>query len=273
MTNGANGHAGKGIPKLSFRNVTKTFDGERQNTLALSDFNLDIHPSEFVCLVGPSGCGKTTALNLAAGFIRPDSGQVLLDGKPVEKPGPDRAVVFQEHALFPWMTVRKNIEFALEMIKKPQAERKIITNFYLKLVRLDTFEHSYIHELSGGMKQRVQIARSLAIAPAVYLMDEPFAALDALTRDELYEEIQRILAQTKQTVLFITHNIREAVILGDRVVVMAGANPGRVRTDFIVDLPRPRSFESPGVAQLISKTMAALKAENSPVEETPNGKA
>jgi NitT/TauT family transport system ATP-binding protein len=266
-----NGHGEGGTPKLSFRNVVKSFDGERQNTLALSGFDLDIQPSEFVCLVGPSGCGKTTALNLAAGFIRPDSGQVLLDGKPIERPGPDRAMVFQEHALFPWMTVRKNLEFALEMIHKPQAERKIVTNFYLKLVHLDAFADSYIHELSGGMKQRVQIARSLALAPAVYLMDEPFAALDALTRDALYEEIQRILAQTKQTVLFITHNIREAVILGDRVVVMAGANPGRIRSDFTVDLPRPRSFESPGVAELISKTMAVLKAEQTPAEEALSG--
>lgn len=273
MTNDTNGFASTDAPKLSFRKVTKVFEGERQRTLALSDFNLDIQVSEFVCLVGPSGCGKTTALNLAAGFIKPDAGTVLLDGKPIERPGPDRGLVFQENALFPWLNVRRNIAFALELAKKPKNQHDVLINFYLKLVHLENFQTSYVHELSGGMKQRVQIARALALSPSVFLMDEPFAALDALTRDALYEEIQRILAQTKQTVLFITHNIREAVILGDRVVVMAGSNPGSIRTDFLVDLPRPRSFESPGVAELIKKTLAALKSAESEQEAASNGKA
>ncbi|MBI3744240.1 MAG: ABC transporter ATP-binding protein [Chloroflexi bacterium] len=254
--------------KLSFRNVTKGFDGMAGRTEALEDFNLEIHPGEFVCLVGPSGCGKTTALNLAAGFVRPDKGQVLLDGHPIERPGPDRAMIFQEHALFPWLTVRQNIEFGAKLAGKPKVQREVTANFYLRLVQLEKFANSFAHELSGGMKQRVQIARALALSPVVFLMDEPFAALDAITRDLLYAEVQHILADTKQTVLFITHNVREAVILGDRVVVMGGQNPGRIKAEFEVDLPRPRAFESPGVVELASRTLELLKASGG-LEEKP----
>ncbi len=182
-------------------------------------------------------------------------------------PGPDRAVVFQEHALFPWLTVRKNIEFGVELAGKPKKERQVVTEFYLKLVRLEKFQHSFIHELSGGMKQRVQLARALCLTPSVFLMDEPFAAPDALTRATLYEEIQNILAATKQTVLFITHNVRESAILGDRVVVMGGAHPGKIKAEFTVHLPRPRTFQSSGVVELANKTMELLKAEQQAVEE------
>lgn len=255
--NGSTGSA----PKLSFSAVRKGFAGVDGWNPALDGFNLDIHEGEFVCLVGPSGCGKTTALNLAAGFIRPESGSVTVDGKVIERPGPDRAMVFQEHALFPWLSVRQNMELGLVLAQKPEKERDVITNFYLKLVHLEKFENSYIHQLSGGMKQRVQLARALALSPAVLLMDEPFAALDAMTRDFLYVEIQQILSATKQTVLFVTHNTREAAILGDRVIVMGGAHPGRIKAEFAVDLPRPRAFESAGVIDVTSKTLELLRTE------------
>ncbi len=247
--------------KLSFVQVTKGFAGLDGWLPAVKDFSLDVSPGEFVCLVGPSGCGKTTVLNLAAGFINPDRGDVLLDGKPIRKPGPDRALVFQENALFPWLKVRQNIEFGLKLAKKPQIERQVLVDFYMRLVHLEKFGNSLVHELSGGMKQRVQLARALALGPSVFLLDEPFAALDALTRDLLYEEIQHILAETKQTVLLITHNVREAVILGDRVVVMRGSNPGRIETEFAVDLPRPRTFGSEGILHLTNEILGLLKAD------------
>ena len=272
--NGRSGPAGgdavsapQASAKLSFEHVTKGFAGANGWTPAIEDFILDILPCEFVCLVGPSGCGKTTVLNLAAGFIQPEQGAVLLDGKPIGKPGPDRALVFQEQALFPWLTVRQNIAFGMELAGKPKKQRQVVTSFYLRLVGLDRFQNSFIHELSGGMKQRVQLARALSLMPSVYLMDEPFAALDALTRDFLYEEIQHIMAETKQTVLFVTHNVREAVILGDRVIVMGDAHPGRIKAEFTVELPRPRTFESPGIPELISKTMSLLKSEQATVQE------
>lgn len=239
---------------------------------AVRELDLDIQPGEFVCLVGPSGCGKTTVLNLAAGFIRPDKGEVLLDGEPIKSPGPDRALVFQENALFPWLTVRQNVDLALQLAGKNKKEAEVVANFYLRLVHLDRFRNSLIHELSGGMKQRVQLARALSLAPSVFLMDEPFAALDALTREFLYEEIQHVLAETKQTVLFITHNVREAAILGDRVVVMGGAHPGGIKDQFDVDLPRPRTFESPGIGALITDTMARLKGDQQAFEESNRGR-
>ena len=248
-------------PKLSFRGVKKGFDGVDGWNPALDDFNLDIYEGEFVCIVGPSGCGKTTALNLAAGFMQPDGGSLTLNGKPILKPGPDRAMVFQEHALFPWLNVEQNIQLGLRLAGKPEKERAVITNFYLKLVHLERFRNSFVHQLSGGMKQRVQLSRALALAPSVLLMDEPFAALDAMTRDFLYVELQQILAATKQTVLFVTHNIREAAILGDRVIVMGDAHPGRIKAVFNVDLPRPRAFESPGVIEIASKTLELLRSE------------
>lgn len=261
---------GSALPKLAFRAVTKGFAGAGGWTPAVQQLDLAIEAGEFVCIVGPSGCGKTTLLNLAAAFIRPDEGEVLLDGKPILRPGPDRALVFQDNALFPWLSVRKNVELGMELLGKPKKEREVVTDFYLRLVHLEKFRDSLVHELSGGMKQRVQLARAMSLTPSVFLMDEPFAALDALTREFLYEEIQHILADTKQTVLFITHNVREAVVLADRVVVMAGANPGTIKTEFEVDLPRPRSFDSKGIGELISSTMALLKPD-AQMEVVANG--
>lgn len=255
--------------KVEVRGLSKRFRRGNEELLVLDGLDLEIARGEFVCILGPSGCGKSTLLNVLGGFEEADAGSIRIDGEQVTRPDPRRIFVFQDYGIFPWATVRENI--ALGLLRRPAREREEIVARYVELIGLQGFEDSYPGELSGGMKQRVQIARSLALAPAVYLMDEPFAALDALTRDELYDEIQRILAQTKQTVLFITHNIREAVILGDRVVVMGGAQPGRIRSDFTVDLPRPRSFESPGVSDLISKTMAVLKAEPGAAEESLHG--
>ena len=254
--------------KLAFKGVTKGFAGAGGWMPAIQEMDLEIEAGEFVCIVGPSGCGKTTLLNLAAGFIKPDQGEVLLDGAGVREPGPDRALVFQENALFPWLTVQKNIELGMDLAGKPKKERQVVSDFYLRLVHLDKFRNSLVHELSGGMKQRVQLARAMALSPSLFLMDEPFAALDALTREFLYEEIQNILGATNQTVLFITHNVREAVVLADRVVVMGGAHPGHIKAQFKVDLPRPRSFDSKGVDQLITSTMALLKTDVQ-MEEAP----
>jgi len=247
--------------KISFRGVSKGFSTPGGWVRALDDFSLDIAPGEFVCLVGPSGCGKTTALNLAAGFFRPDAGAVVSDGAPVLKAGPERMVVFQEQALFPWMTVRGNVELGLQLAGKPRKERQITAAFWLRRMNLDRFQNAYIYQLSGGMKQRAQLARALALSPAVLLMDEPFAALDALTKDMLYAEFQTILSATHQTVLFITHNVREAAVMADRIVVMGGSQPGRVRGEFTVDLQRPRDSDSPGVTELSSKALEMLKGD------------
>ncbi len=246
--------------KLRFEGVTKRFEGRNGWTHVVEKFSLAIPEGEFVCLVGPSGCGKTTLLNIAAGLVKPDGGQVLLDGRPVTGPGPDRTVIFQEHALFPWMTVKKNVEFGLELLGKSKVERQVVSKFWLNLTNLSEFEGFYVHELSGGMKQRVQLARALAMDPSVLLMDEPFAALDAQTRDFLYEQVQSIFTATKKTVLFITHNIREAVILGDRVILMT-ARPGAIKANIKIDLPKPRSFDSVEVLAVTSKLLREIRSE------------
>jgi NitT/TauT family transport system ATP-binding protein len=214
---------------------------------------------EFVCLIGPSGCGKSTLLNIMAGLTMPDSGRVLADGKVVEGPGRERLVMFQESALFPWLDAFGNVMFGLKL--RPDltnAQRKEIANHFLKLVGLEKFKHAYVHELSGGMKQRVALARALAPDPQVLLMDEPFAALDALTRDQLYDDIQRIWMGSRKTIVFVTHNVREAACLGDRVVLMS-PSPGRIAQVFNIPLPRPRDINSPELAGFASKIAAALK--------------
>jgi len=202
-----------------------------------------------VCIVGPSGCGKSTVPNIVAGLDRPDEGAVVFDGRPVARPGPERVVVFQEAALYPWLNVRANVELGLRIQGVSAKERRERADRYLRLVNLKRFERAYVHELSGGMKQRVQLARALALEPRMLLMDEPFAALDAQTRDVLQQEMQEIWARTGATVLFITHNVREAVILDDRVLVMTTA-PGRIKREIPVSLPRPRNPDSHAVADL-----------------------
>jgi NitT/TauT family transport system ATP-binding protein len=230
-------------PKLSARGVWKTFKGARGGVVtALWDVNLDVAPGEFVCLIGPSGCGKSTLLNLFAGLDRPDQGEVLLEGRPVSGPGPDRAVLFQEPALFPWLSVAGNIDLALKLVGVPKEERGDRAMFWLKKVHLARFAEAQPHELSGGMRQRAALARALACEPEVLLADEPFAALDAQTREILQGELQRVWSETRHTFVFVTHNVREAVFLADRVVLMS-APPGTLVTEHRIDVPRPREFE------------------------------
>lgn len=250
--------------KLSVRGISKLFKGRSREVLALSEVSLDIAEGEFVCLVGPSGCGKSTLLNMIAGLETLDSGSILSDGQAIQGPGRDRMVMFQESALFPWLDVLGNVLFSLKL--KPgldNKERIEIARFYLKLVGLEKFERAYTHELSGGMKQRVALARALAPNPRVLLMDEPFAALDALTREQLYGDLQQIWAARKKTIVFVTHNVREAVCLGDRVVLFS-PNPGQIRQQYRIDLPRPRDINSVSLAEHAAKITEALKAH------TPN---
>jgi NitT/TauT family transport system ATP-binding protein len=249
------------IPKVGLSEIClsyRTQSGER--LLALDNINLQVRPGEFVCIVGPSGCGKSTLLHLIAGLHTQTSGQILIDGKPVQGTGTDRILIFQDHGLFPWLTVGQNVEFGMKMKGVPKAERQERTRHYLQLVHLAKFETSYIHQLSGGMRQRVAIARALATEPDVLLMDEPFAALDAQTRDLLHDELERIWSETGRTIIFVTHNVREAVRLGDRVVLLT-FRPGRVKSEFPVDLPRPRSLEDPEVALAARAVLDELRDE------------
>jgi sulfonate transport system ATP-binding protein len=249
------------VPKVGLIDIClsyRTQSGER--LLALDHINLQVRPGEFVCIVGPSGCGKSTLLHLIAGLHSQTSGQILIDGTPVQGPGTDRILIFQDHALFPWLTVGQNVEFGMKMKGIPRAERQEKTHYYLQLVHLAKFEKSYIHQLSGGMRQRVAIARALAAEPDVLLMDEPFAALDAQTRDLLHDELERIWSETGRTIIFVTHNVREAVRLGDRVVLMT-FRPGRVKSEFPVELPRPRSLEDPDVTLAARAVLDELREE------------
>ena len=246
--------------QLSLRGVTKRFNGGSGQVTAVDGIDLDVREGEFVCLVGPSGCGKSTLLSLIAGLEQADAGGMLLDGEPVRTPGRDRMVMFQQDALFPWLNVIDNVLFGLRL--KPNltdAERLEVARHYLDLVGLADRELARPHELSGGMRQRVALARSLAPNPRVLLMDEPFSALDALTRDQLYGDLQRIFTQRRKTIVLVTHNIREAVCLGDRVVLLS-PNPGRVRQVFDIDLPRPRRINDPALAKLAGEVTAALAA-------------
>jgi len=227
--------------QISIRDISKKFDrrGATDGITALTAVNLDIFRGEFLVFLGPSGCGKSTLLNLMAGFLKPSSGVILHDGAKVTGPDRRRTVVFQEYALFPWMTVQKNVEFGLKAQGMSQQERRAVANDLLSIVRLTGFETRYPHEISGGMKQRAAIARAIAPNPDVLLMDEPFGALDAQTRVLLQEEVARISAETKKTIVFVTHSIDEAVFLGDRIVVMS-SRPGRVSEIYPVALSRPR---------------------------------
>lgn len=224
---------------IEAENVRKVFAARKKIT-ALEALSIQIARNEFVSIIGPSGCGKSTFLLLLAGLEQSSGGRIHIDGKLVEGPDPKRAIVFQEYLLFPWRTVRKNVEFGPEVRKVSGEERKEISDRYIRLVGLEGFENRYPHELSGGMKQRVAIARALANEPALLLMDEPFGALDALTREMLQLELLRIWQEAKCTVVFVTHSISEAVTLSDRVVVMS-SRPGRILADIVIDLPRPRN--------------------------------
>ncbi|MFG2500606.1 ABC transporter ATP-binding protein [Streptomyces sp. NPDC048441] len=228
--------------KIAFRDVVKTFPLKGAAFTALDGVSLDIADQEFVTVVGPSGCGKSTLLSMAAGLQEPDSGSVLVDGTPVSGPGPDRGVIFQQYALFPWLTVRQNVEFGLKLASVPAAERRRRTGQAIALVGLSDFADALPKTLSGGMKQRCAIARAYAVDPQVLLMDEPFGALDALTRVQLQDQLLETWSQEKRTVLFITHDVDEAVYLASRVVVMA-ARPGRIHRVIDVELPYPRTEE------------------------------
>jgi NitT/TauT family transport system ATP-binding protein len=237
--------------------------GRSEETVqALSRVTLRIAPEEFVSLVGPSGCGKTTVLNVIAGFIRPQSGEALLDGRPIEGPGADRGVVFQDHALFPWLTAKSNVEFGLKIKRLGQEERRRISDHYLTLVGIPEAGDRHPHELSGGMKQRVALARALANDPKVLLMDEPFGAVDAITRHALQVELTRIWQETRKTVLFITHDIDEAVLLSDRVLVMS-PRPGEIVAEEKVALDRPRDKNSAAFAAYRRRLSKVLEGEPS----------
>jgi NitT/TauT family transport system ATP-binding protein len=249
------------VPKLSLKDVSLSYATNSSNRLiALQDINLQVRPGEFLCIVGPSGCGKSTLLHLIAGLHQATSGEVLVDNVPVQGTGTDRILIFQELGLFPWLTVGKNVEFGMRMKGVSKAEREAKVREYLRLVHLQQFKDSYIHQLSGGMRQRVALARALATEPDVLLMDEPFAALDAQTRDLLHDELERIWAETRRTIVFVTHNVREAVRLGDRVALMT-FRPGRVKREYEIDLPRPRHLEDVHVAGSAREILNDLREE------------
>jgi ABC-type nitrate/sulfonate/bicarbonate transport system ATPase subunit len=225
--------------------------------VALAGVSLAVQPAEFVAILGRSGCGKTTLLNLVAGFLAPSEGRVLVDGEPVTEPGPDRGMVFQHAALFPWLTAVENIEFGLRSQGVPAARRRGLALELIELVRLRGFESRYPRELSGGMRQRVAIARALAPDPGILLMDEPLGALDELTRAEMQDELLRIWQARPKTVLLVTHAILESIYLADRVVVLS-PHPGRVRAEFRIDLPRPRQRSSPAFMKWYEEIHATI---------------
>ena len=250
---------------LRVEGLNKVFDSGNRRVEALRDVSLEIRKSEFVMIVGPSGCGKTTLINIIGGLETATSGSVLLDGRQVSGPGADRGMVFQGYSLFPWLTVRKNVEFGLKMKKLPAAKRRDIAERYIELVGLKGFENALPKQLSGGMKQRVAIARTLANEPEILLMDEPFGALDAQTRVVMQELLADISRRTNTTILFITHDIDEAVLLGDRIYVMS-RRPGRIREILTVDLPEPRNHPCLVMAefpQIMSHIMEMLWQESS----------
>lgn len=259
MTSLARELTNAGPAKLTLESVGKTFQARTGDVVALDDINLSVEDGEFVCLVGPSGCGKSTILNLIAGLDTPSTGKVTMNGKPIRGPGRDRMVMFQEAALFPWLDVLGNVLFGLRLkAGLDDEERRQVAKFYLDLVGLTKFTNSHIHELSGGMRQRVALARCLAPNPNILLMDEPFSALDAMTREQLYGDLQRIFTQRRKTIVFVTHNIREAVCLGDKVVLLS-PHPGRIREVFEVKLPRPRDINDPKLAEITTRITASLK--------------
>lgn len=254
--------------KLNVQGVSKWFRTQQGMLHALDDINLAVADGEFVCLVGPSGCGKSTLLDIIAGLTKPDRGIVLADGQKVEGPGRHRLVMFQDSALFPWLTALGNVLFGLKLVPGlSRAERREIALRHLAMVGLERFAKAYVHQLSGGMRQRVAFARSLAPDPQVLLMDEPLSALDALTREQLYIDIQRIQQERRKTIILVTHNVREAVCLGDRVVLLS-PRPGRIRDSFQIRLPRPRDINSVYLAEYAEHITTSLRA-HMPAEPVP----
>lgn len=243
---------------ISLRGVSYAYQTHRGQVFALQGVDLLIPASQFCCVLGPSGCGKTTMMNLVAGFLQPTAGSVDIDGKPIREGASDRGVVFQDFSqLFPWRTIRGNVEFGLEIRGMAAARRRERAEAILDLVGLNKFAQSHPHQLSGGMQQRAAIARALAYDPPVLLMDEPFAALDAMTREVMQNLLAEIWQKTRKTVLYITHNATEAAFLGERVVVLS-AHPGRIKKDFAVDLPRPRDPLSDAFVRKAREIVAAL---------------
>ncbi|GAB3428135.1 ABC transporter ATP-binding protein [Massilia solisilvae] len=229
---------------IHINGVNKVFSSHGSDVVALKDINLTINSGEFVCLLGPSGCGKSTLLNAIAGFSHPTSGQILVDNRPITEPGPDRGMVFQEYALFPWMTIEQNIAFGLEIAGRPTAAIKERVDMLLDMLGLREFRDRYPKDLSGGMRQRVAIARVLALDSPIMLMDEPFGALDALTRRNLQDELLKIWKTFGTTIIFVTHSIEESIYLADRTIVMT-YRPGTIKQDVRITLPRPRDPSDP----------------------------
>lgn len=246
--------------KLKLTGVSKTYRSGTQEVQALQPVNTEFREGEFAVFFGPSGCGKSTLLNIIAGFEDATEGEITLDGKPVDGPHHDRLMLFQEHGLFPWLNVIQNVMYGLrrQFRFKFRARREKAREF-LRMMHLEQFEKALIHELSGGMKQRVALARALAPDPKVLLVDEPFPALDALTRAKLYGDIQEIHERTRKTIILVTHDPREAACLGDRVLVFSG-RPGGVKADITIDLPHPRDINNPVVAECAAGIMAQLEA-------------
>lgn len=249
---------------LELVDVSKDFDTGRQSLAALQPVSLKVRAGEWVVLFGPSGCGKSTLLNLIAGFEPPSTGEIRLEGKPVRSPGPDRLMMFQEHALFPWLNVIDNVMYGLKRQRKFRWRRRLRrerARELLRMVHLEEFERAAVHELSGGMKQRAALARALAPDPKLILVDEPFPALDALVRAKLYGELQEIFTRTGKTIVSVTHDPNEAVCLGDRVCVFTG-RPGRIKAEVSVDLPRPRDINDPRLAPFSKLLLEQLEVPN-----------
>jgi NitT/TauT family transport system ATP-binding protein len=256
---------------VEVRDVWMTFPGRSGSAAVhvLQDINMNVQPGEFVCIVGPSGCGKTTLLNAIGGFLEPTRGEVIVEGHPVQGPDPRRIFIFQEGGVFPWLTVRDNIGFGLLRIGR--ADRDRIVDHYVEMVGLSGFERSYPRELSGGMRQRVEIARALAASPEILYMDEPFGALDYITRFKMRTDLMRIWQAERKTVLFVTHDIDEAVQLADRIVVM-GRRPSTIRTVVEVNLPRPRDIQSSGYLSARDRIFATMGMNPTTGAELPNAR-
>ena len=249
--------------RLEVKGLKKFFNAHGLMVTALEQVDLVVPEGEFLCLIGPSGCGKSTLLNILAGLESPSEGEVYAGGQLVREPDSSRVLIFQEAALFPWLNVQANVEFGLRMKGRPREERERAASRLLEMVHLEQFGRAWVHELSGGMRQRVALARALAVDPAVLLLDEPFGALDAITRDLLHAELQEVWLKTEKTVVFVTHNVREAVVLGDRVIVMS-PRPGRIVAEHRIDLPRPRQIENMQTANMARRISADLKLTEEP---------